>query len=68
MPTTRIRLRRYALVNQAGDLWEGLLKEHPWEVYAAYGSRSAALRDGWTAKSVAIYYAVKPPAVSQQKA
>lgn len=58
VPTTRIRLKRYALVNKAGDLWEGLLKEHPGEVYVAYGSRSAAFRDGWTAKSVSLYFDV----------
>ena len=55
-PTNRIRLKRYALVDQAGNLWDGQLKENPWDVYAAYGSRSAAFRDGWIAKPVAIYF------------
>lgn len=55
-PTTRTQLKRYALVNQVGDLWNGILKEHLQEIYEAYGSRSAALRDGWKAKLVTVYF------------
>jgi len=53
---TRIRIKRYALVNQTGDLWNNLLTENRQEIYEAYGCRSVALLDGWKATPVAIYF------------